>query len=159
MTVDVRHEFVNHARAAAVNASVFHSRTALTTVSCGCQTSVDVGTLKAWRVTSGIASTEFRRESPVWTTFFAAGSILSGFILWRGNPGTGKTTLALQFLLEGVNRGENGLYVTLSESERELRLVAKRHGWTLDKLSLFELVPPEASLDPDKELTFFTRRS
>ena len=75
--------------------------------------------------------------------------------LVEGEPGTGKTTLALQFLLEGVNRGENGLYVTLSESERELRLVAKRHGWTLDKLSLFELVPPEASLDPDKELTLF----
>jgi circadian clock protein KaiC len=75
--------------------------------------------------------------------------------LVEGEPGTGKTTLALQFLLEGVRRGETCLYVTLSESERELRLVAKRHGWSMDQISIFELVPPEASLDPDKELTLF----
>src|SRR3984893_2911208 len=52
--------------------------------------------------------------------------------LVEGEPGTGKTTLGLQFLLEGARRGEKGLYVTLSESERELRLVAKRHGFSLD---------------------------
>jgi circadian clock protein KaiC len=75
--------------------------------------------------------------------------------LVEGEPGTGKTTLGLQFLLEGARRGEKGLYVTLSESERELRLVAKRHGFSLDKLSIFELVPPEASLDPERELTLF----
>lgn len=75
--------------------------------------------------------------------------------LLEGEPGTGKTTIALQYLLEGVGRGEKGLYVTLSESERELRLVAKRHGWSIDQLSVFELVPPEASLDPDRELTLF----
>jgi circadian clock protein KaiC len=75
--------------------------------------------------------------------------------LIEGEPGTGKTTLALQFLLEGVRHGEKGLYVTLSETERELRLVAKRHGWSLDDISLFELVPPEAALDPEKELTLF----
>src|SRR4029078_1028350 len=75
--------------------------------------------------------------------------------LVEGEPGTGKTTLALQFLLEGVRRGEKALYVTLSETERELRLVAKRHGWTLDDISIFELVPPEAALDPEKEMTLF----
>src|SRR6187401_1557734 len=75
--------------------------------------------------------------------------------LVEGEPGTGKTTLALQFLLESARRGEKTLYVTLSESERELRLVAKRHGFSLDQLSIFELVPPEASLDPEKELTLF----
>src|SRR5690349_23461703 len=75
--------------------------------------------------------------------------------LVEGEPGTGKTTLALQFLIEGVHHGERGLYVTLSESERELRLVAKRHGWSLDDISIFELVPPEAALDPEKELTLF----
>ncbi len=75
--------------------------------------------------------------------------------LVEGEPGTGKTTLALQFLLDGAARGEKGLYVTLSESERELRLVAKRHGWSLDGISIFELVPPEASLDPERELTLF----
>jgi circadian clock protein KaiC len=75
--------------------------------------------------------------------------------LVEGEPGTGKTTLALQFLLEGARRGESGLYVTLSESDRELRLVAKRHGWSLDNVAVFELVPPEAALDPEKELTLF----
>jgi circadian clock protein KaiC len=75
--------------------------------------------------------------------------------LVEGEPGTGKTTIALQFLLEGASRGEKGLYVTLSESERELRLVARRHGWSIDELSIFELVPPEATLDPERELTLF----
>jgi circadian clock protein KaiC len=75
--------------------------------------------------------------------------------LIEGRPGTGKTTLALQFLLEGARRGERCLYVTLSESERELRAVAARHGWTLQGIDIFELVPPEASLDPNQELTLF----
>ena len=75
--------------------------------------------------------------------------------LIEGTPGTGKTTLALQFLLEGSKEGETGLYVTLSESEKELRVVAARHGWSLDGLSIFELIPPEASLDPDHEQTLF----
>lgn len=73
--------------------------------------------------------------------------------LYEGRPGTGKTTIALQFLLEGVRRGERVLYITLSETRRELALVAKRHGWTLDGIDVFELVPPETSLDPDRELT------
>src|ERR1700730_5878595 len=75
--------------------------------------------------------------------------------LIEGRPGTGKTTLALQFLLEGIRQGERCLYVTLSESERELRVVVTRHGWTLAGIDVFELVPPEASLDPDQELTLF----
>src|SRR5246127_3201789 len=75
--------------------------------------------------------------------------------LVEGRPGTGKTTLALQYLLEGVPRGERSLYVPLSESERELRSVVSRHGWTLAGIDVFELVPPEASLDPDQELTLF----
>lgn len=73
--------------------------------------------------------------------------------LCEGRPGSGKTTLAMQFLLDGVSRGEPTLYVSLSESERELRLVAKRHGWSLDGVTVFELVPPETSLDPSQEQT------
>jgi circadian clock protein KaiC len=67
--------------------------------------------------------------------------------LIEGTPGSGKTTLALQFLLEGVRRGERCLYVTLSETERELRAVAKSHGWSLDQITVLELVPLEADLE------------
>jgi len=73
--------------------------------------------------------------------------------LYEGRPGSGKTTIALQFLLEGARLGERVLYITLSETERELRLVAKRHGWSLGSIDVFELVPPETTLDPDRELT------
>ena len=63
----------------------------------------------------------------------------------KGGRAPARRRLALQFLLEGVRRGERCLYVTLSESERELRVVAPRHGWTLDGIDMFELVPPEAT--------------
>ena len=59
--------------------------------------------------------------------------------LIEGDPGTGKTTLALQFLLEGLRCGEKGLYVTLSETKSELNTVAASHGWSLDGIGLFEL--------------------
>src|SRR5215212_1333014 len=72
--------------------------------------------------------------------------------LVEGTPGTGKTTFGLQFLLEGVRLGEPGLYVTLSETEAELRAVAQTHGWSLARLDLFELVP-EAGREPDQEQT------
>jgi circadian clock protein KaiC len=68
--------------------------------------------------------------------------------LVEGNPGSGKTTLAIQFLLEGVRSNETGLYITLSETTHELRAVAASHGWSLDGISLFELVN-EDGLDLD----------
>ena len=70
--------------------------------------------------------------------------------LLEGTPGTGKTTLSLQFLLAGVDRGERGLYVTLSETADELRAAAATHGWSLDGIELYELVN-ELGLDPDSE--------
>src|SRR6185437_12544165 len=73
--------------------------------------------------------------------------------LYEGLPGTGKTTLALQFLLNGARQGERVLYVTLSETLPELQLVAHRHGWSLDGIDVFELVTPETTLDPARELT------
>ena len=79
----------------------------------------------------------------------------SRLYLYEGRPGTGKTTIALQFLLDGVKKGERVLYITLSETERELKLVARRHGWSLDGVDIFELVPPETTLDPERELTVF----
>ena len=68
----------------------------------------------------------------------------------RGRPGSGKTTLGLQFLLDG-RAGRGCLYITLSESKRELLSVAERHGWSLDGVEIFELVPPELSLDPKQQ--------
>jgi circadian clock protein KaiC len=68
--------------------------------------------------------------------------------LIEGRPGCGKTTLGLQFLLDGVAAGERCLYIILSESKRELLNVAERHGWSLDGIDIYELVPPELSLDP-----------
>lgn len=67
--------------------------------------------------------------------------------LLEGNPGTGKTTIALQFLISGVQKGERCLYISLSETEDELYSTARSHGWSLDGLDLFELVPPENLLD------------
>ncbi|WP_343715513.1 ATPase domain-containing protein [Inquilinus sp.] len=75
--------------------------------------------------------------------------------LYEGRPGTGKTTIALQFLLAGVARGERVLFVTLSETERELDLVARRHGWSLEGVDIFELVPAETTLDPAQQVTVF----
>jgi circadian clock protein KaiC len=72
--------------------------------------------------------------------------------LLEGSPGTGKTTIALQFLLEGHARGEKGLYVTLSETEAELRLTANSHDWEIDaKFDIFELAPPESLLDSEHQ--------
>ncbi|MCJ2128378.1 ATPase domain-containing protein [Methylobacterium sp. E-045] len=67
--------------------------------------------------------------------------------LVEGRPGSGKTTLGLQFLLDGVATGETCLYITLSESRRELMSVSERHGWSLEGIEIYELVPPELSLD------------
>ena len=68
--------------------------------------------------------------------------------LLEGEPGAGKTTIALQFLLEGAKAGETSLYITLSESESELREGAASHGWTLGpEVTVFELIPPESLLD------------
>lgn len=66
--------------------------------------------------------------------------------LVEGAPGSGKTTLALQYLLEGVKLGESCLYITLSETSEELQAVAASHGWSLDGIELFELASAEAAL-------------
>ena len=73
--------------------------------------------------------------------------------LYEGRPGTGKTTLAMQFLMEGARKGEKALYISLSENRRELAVVAKRHDWSLSGIDIFELVSAETTLDPEWELT------
>ncbi|MBO9621653.1 MAG: AAA family ATPase [Sphingomonas sp.] len=73
--------------------------------------------------------------------------------LVEGQPGSGKTSMALQFLMDGADKGELGLYVTLSETRAELYAVAASHGWSFDGIEIFELMPPELSLDPKAQQT------
>jgi circadian clock protein KaiC len=88
-------------------------------------------------------------------------SILNGGLpagrtyLVQGEPGVGKTTLGMQFLLEGVRRGERGIYVALSESEDELRDIALSHGWDLSGLEIVEIHSTDYSLKADSQYTFF----
>jgi len=103
---------------------------------------------------NSVAPLADKAKSGIW----GLDNILSGgfsrghLFLVEGAPGTGKTTVALQFLLEGLNAGEKCLYITLSETARELREGAASHGWSLDGgIEVFELLPPESLLDSDQQ--------
>jgi circadian clock protein KaiC len=105
-----------------------------------------------------MGESELRNDGgPVSTGLEALDYILAGGFaanrvhLIEGEPGSGKTTLGLQFLLEGCAQGERCLYITLSESRDELVQGARAHGWDLDEIEIFELVPPELSLDTERE--------
>lgn len=111
-------------------------------------------------------STSTRATSPATSTAVSTGiagldTVLCGGLtphrlyLVEGVPGAGKTTLALQFLLKGVANGETVLYVTLSETEDELREVAVSHAWSLDGVHIHELVTEQERLDPDTQYTMF----
>jgi circadian clock protein KaiC len=82
-----------------------------------------------------------------------AGGLSKGrLFLVEGSPGTGKTTIATQFLLAGAKAGEKVLYITLSETEEELRDGASSHGWSFPKgFEIFELVPPETLLNDEQQ--------
>jgi circadian clock protein KaiC len=75
--------------------------------------------------------------------------------LVEGDPGAGKTTLSLQYLLEGRARGERGMYVSLSETKEELEGVAHSHGWNLDGIHCYELLPSDENLTPDGQSRLF----
>ncbi|MGA8273058.1 MAG: ATPase domain-containing protein [Candidatus Sulfotelmatobacter sp.] len=75
--------------------------------------------------------------------------------LIEGDPGAGKTTLALQFLIEGVEKGERTLYITLSESRADLNHAAQSHGFSLDNVDIVELLPNENDLFPEQQYTVF----
>lgn len=81
------------------------------------------------------------------------GLIPAQLYLIDGVPGAGKTTFALQYLLEGVRNGEKCTYVTLSETRRELEAGASSHGWSLDGLEIIELIPDERELGAEEQLT------
>jgi circadian clock protein KaiC len=85
-----------------------------------------------------------------------SGGLPSGqMYLLEGTPGTGKTTIALQFIRTAIMAGETALYITLSESKRELESSARSHGWKNDELSIAEFIPAEASLSPEQQYTVF----
>ncbi|MGE9009820.1 ATPase domain-containing protein [Leptospira interrogans] len=95
-----------------------------------------------------------KAKSGVWglDDILSGGFTRGHLFLLEGEPGTGKTTIALQFLMEGARAGEKCLYVTLSETERELREGAASHGWALDeRIDIFELLPPESLLDSEQQ--------
>ena len=103
-----------------------------------------------------MATAEASRQAP--TGVAGLDDILSGGLrrgrvfLLEGEPGAGKTTVATQFLMDGAARGERGLYITLSETEIELREGAESHGWSLaDSIKIYELVPPESLLDEEQQ--------
>jgi len=75
--------------------------------------------------------------------------------LIEGDPGTGKTTLAMQFILAGRKQDGRSLYITLSESRDELQGSARSHGWDPTELPIAEFVPAEASLNPEEQYTIF----
>ena len=87
-------------------------------------------------------------------------SILAGGLprtrlyLLQGSPGVGKTTLGLQFLLHGVDQGERGLYVTLSETEDELRAVAGSHDWNLEGVTVHQLSTPRETVEAQLNTLF-----
>jgi circadian clock protein KaiC len=109
---------------------------------------------------SGVRAGVTTSSAPASTGIAGLDGILGGGLppnrlyLLDGSPGTGKTTLALQFLLAGAARGERGLYVTLSESREELAEVATSHGWTLDDVDIYE-IESEAGGDAGEAYTIF----
>ena len=102
-------------------------------------------TLPGPRISSGIAGLD---------DILGGGLTPQRVYLVEGTPGTGKTTLGLQFLLDGAARGESGLYITLSETADELRAVAASHGWSLDALEIYELASDDM-LDMESQQSVF----
>jgi circadian clock protein KaiC len=102
-----------------------------------------------------------RGPAPLSTGIQGLDDVLNGGLtpsrmyLCEGVPGSGKTTLGMQFLAAGARNGEAVLYVTLSESAEELREIATSHGWLLEGIAIRELIPSERSLEPDDQYTVF----
>ena len=108
-----------------------------------------------------MASTDRRQQLRACTGVPGLDDVLSGGLpvghmyLVEGDPGAGKTTLGLQFLMQGAAQGEQVLYVTLSESKAELESGAESHGWSLQGVEIYEFAPTEQSLQPEDQYSHF----
>lgn len=103
----------------------------------------------------GSAPPRIKTGVPGFDDILSGGLPAGQMYLLEGTPGTGKTTLAMQFIRTAIMAGEKGLYITLSESKRELEASAKSHGWQTHELSIAEFVPEEATLNPEQQYTVF----
>lgn len=106
----------------------------------------DAETINSDRASTGIEGLDY---------ILKGGLSRNRLYLVQGNPGTGKTTMGLQFLLEGERKGEKGLYITLSESKEELLAVGKSHGWNLERLDIHDLTVSGDTLRDDSRYTVF----
>ena len=102
--------------------------------------------MKRKNITSGIAHLD---------DVLGGGFVANRVYLIQGTPGCGKTTMALQFLIEGVRLGEKALYITLSESKEELVDSAASHGWSLDSIDVCDLIAHEGALNGENQYTMF----
>jgi len=124
--------------------------------------SQDGPTLSTHEVESSVVAPDNRNGTKVLATGIAGlDDILGGGVshnhlyLIEGDPGTGKTTIALQFLLEGARLGQKCLYVALSESKTELLEIAESHGWSLASVNIFEMIADVDELKPEAQYTVF----
>ena len=85
----------------------------------------------------------------------AGGFVPDRMYLLEGDPGAGKTTLATEFLIEGTRKGEQGLYITLSETKEELMAGAESHGWSLAGIEILEIITQEQDLSESNQLTMY----
>ena len=107
------------------------------------------------RTSSTPTATRLATGIPGFDNILGGGLPSSQMYLVEGDPGTGKTTLAMQFILAGTARGERCLYITLSEPRSELEASARSHGWDVAQIPIAEFVPEEASLSPEQQYTVF----
>ena len=98
------------------------------------------------RAASGLASLD---------EILGGGFVLGRLHLVEGRPGTGKTTLGMQFVLAGRDQNDKVLYVSMSETRDELHAVAAAHGWSLEGFEMFELVPPDGEDGGGSRQTMF----
>jgi circadian clock protein KaiC len=103
------------------------------------------GRAPTFRISTGIAGLD---------DILNGGLTAQRLYLVEGSPGAGKTTLGLQFLLDGIAKGERGMYITLSETADELDAVAESHGWSTDGMDVYELAG-DTVLDPDAQQSVF----